>query len=267
MKTKRISSLLVLTVSIFTIGLAQPAVVTFARNSDRDSRDDSAEFEAEHSENETEVEHEEENEVEKRHDSDDSGVDDEIKVQQKLEEKRLKIEARAEERTQELVNRVEAKRAKVTEKLKSKRLEMCEERASKVNEIIAKSTEYSTRHLEVFRKIADRTQAYYTKKQLQVTNYDGLVAAMNSKETEAIAALEAAKTITFVCDEQDANDVGNVVRDAVRTQHSALKDYRSAIKDLIVAIKPAAQAYEDKAIRNESSDDSTQNQPNSSAQQ
>lgn len=155
------------------------------------------------------------------------------------------IRVDVDERKAEILERVEAKRAEVTEKLDQKRLEVCEKRASKINNIVTRSAASSERHLSVFQKIAERTQAFYADKQLTTDNYDQLVATVEEKEAEAAAAIEAAKEVTFDCAEQDAKKVGTTVRDLMKAQHAALKEYRTAIKDLIVGVKQAAKTAEE----------------------
>lgn len=163
-----------------------------------------------------------------------------------------------EERKAEILERVEAKRAEVKEKLEQKRLEVCEKRADKINKIIAKSAENSERHLAVFQKIADRTQVFYEDKQLNVANYEELVATVEEKEADAVAAIEAIQEVTFDCAEQDPSNVGATVRDVMKTQHQALKEYRTSIKDLIVGIKQSAQEAEAEEGAEEATDETTE---------
>lgn len=167
------------------------------------------------------------------------------------QERREAAEQIRTERTQdveakkaEILEKVEAKRAEVKEKLDQKRLEVCEKRAEKINKIVARSVEQSERHLAVFTKIADRTVAFYEEKKLTAENFDQLVAAVEEKEAAASGAIEAAQEVTFKCEDQDAGNVGAVVKDLMKSQHAALHEHRLAIKDLIVAVKQAAKTAE-----------------------
>lgn len=172
-------------------------------------------------------------------------------------EREERVLQRSSERKEEIVQKVEAKRVAKEAKLDEKRLATCEKRAGKINATIARSVEQSERHLSVFQKIAERTQAFYENKGYEAANYDELVESVTEKEIEALAAIEAAGEVTFDCEETDVENVGANVKDLMRAQKTALKEYRTAIKDLIVGVKQAAKSAEEKESEQETDTDNS----------
>lgn len=146
-------------------------------------------------------------------------------------------QAQIEERRQELRTKVTTMREARQEKLDAKRLDVCQKRQERINSIVSKSVEQSTKHLATFQKIEERVTQFYIDKSLTVTNFDELVATVDEKEAAAIASIDISAETTFDCETTDGSNPGSIVRDLVRSQHQALKEYRTAIKDLIVAVK------------------------------
>jgi hypothetical protein len=101
------------------------------------------------------------------------------------------------------------------------------------------------RYLNGFNTVFTKLQAYQTKKQLDVANYDTLVAAATAKQlvaTAAVNALAAQSGSKVDCTASDpAQSVANV-KTATQDAHTALQAYRSSLKTLAQALLDAKKA-------------------------
>lgn len=149
------------------------------------------------------------------------------------EEQKVQIEARKAE----LKAKLEAAKEARMNKLEGKRLEICEKRQTKVNNILARGTEQSRKHLGVFQKIEEKVKQFYVDKNLSAEGYDAAVTNADEKEAAAVAAIEASTETTFDCATTDGAKPGDAVRELMKTRHEALKAYRTAVKDLILVVK------------------------------
>lgn len=145
----------------------------------------------------------------------------------------------------EIKARLDALKEKRQSTLDEKRLATCEKKSEKINSIIQKRSAQGTKHLSVFKKIADRVQKFVTDKELAIENYDQLVVAITEKEQAVTAAIEANTNTVFDCETADGSDPGNIAKSSVQGVRDALKEYRTAIKDLIVQVKSNNAAEED----------------------
>lgn len=113
------------------------------------------------------------------------------------------------------------------------------------NEIDNRAKNYSAaaqRHLDVFNGIFTKLQNFYTKKGLNVSNYDTLVADATAKQTAATNAVQALKDadVTIDCTSTDPASTVATLKVAVQNARQALKDYRTSLKNLVVAFKGAS---------------------------
>ena len=158
---------------------------------------------------------------------------------QSYAEKAEAAQASAQERREtaqaNAVQRQEARQAKLTDA----KLQACQKREKKINATMARMAERGTRHIAVFTKISDRTQAFYVKKGRTLSNYDALVAEVETKKTEAEAAVTATKdtSVTFKCDGTDPKGAAASFKENLKAQNAALKAYKTAVKNLIVGVK------------------------------
>lgn len=167
----------------------------------------------------------------------------------RAQEVRTQAEERAAERTDRQVQRQEAQaeRQELREaRLTEKKLEICEKRQEKIQNIMARIADRGERHLDVFTKISDRTQTFYSEKGLSVANYDELVAAVEEKKLEAEVQVQIIRdsSTTFECDGTNPVGAAGVFKESLQAQIAALQEYRTAIKDLIVGIRANAEAQE-----------------------
>lgn len=161
----------------------------------------------------------------------------------RVEQAREAAKERAQAAREKATARLEARKLEITTKLDAARKERCEAREERINKIIGKAAEQSTKQLDVFRKIEDKVVAFYADKQLSADNYDALLTAANEKEAAVQVAIESTEVILLDCEaEGAARELGTLARSSVKTLHEALKEYRTAIKDLIVGVKQANDA-------------------------
>lgn len=146
---------------------------------------------------------------------------------------------RIEEKKAALQERAATMKANATKRLEAKRLEVCEKRQTKINEIVSRGATQNTKQLAVFQKIEERVITFATDKSITSEAIDTAIAVADEKEASAVAAIEAAKATTFDCTTTDGANPGSVIKQAMTSRHTALKEYRTAIKNLIVAVKQA----------------------------
>lgn len=134
-------------------------------------------------------------------------------------------------------DRLEAAKTKLTEA----KLKVCRVRERTINNIMLRQSDRGAKQLEVFSKISDRVQAFYTEKGRTVDNYDALVAAVNAAKTDAEAAVAKVKetSATFKCDGTDPKGSVAIFKETVISKNAALKTYKTAVKNLIVGVKSA----------------------------
>lgn len=115
----------------------------------------------------------------------------------------------------------------------------CARRQTVVNSITARIAARSQKQLDLFTTIATRVETFYTKSGKTLSNYDQLVAAVNTARTTAQQTVGTIKatTITLKCDGTDPNGAGASFKTALKSEIQALKAYRTAVKNLTVGVK------------------------------
>ena len=131
------------------------------------------------------------------------------------------------------------KRAAVQTRLADVKLKVCQQREKTIDNIMTRMGDRGVKQLDVFTKIADRTEVFYDKSGKVLGNYDALVADVNAKKADAKAAVTAAQstTVTFKCDGTDPKGAASSFKTSLEAQNQALKAYKTAVKDLIVGVK------------------------------
>lgn len=124
-------------------------------------------------------------------------------------------------------------------RLEAAKLKACQNREKSIKNIMARMADRSTKQLDVFTKISERTQAFYVKKGNVLEGYDALVAAVAEKKLAAETAVGSVQNIsgTFSCDGESPRGVATSFKESVHTRNAALKEYKTAVKNLIVGVK------------------------------
>lgn len=121
-------------------------------------------------------------------------------------------------------------------------LRSCQARESAIKTRMESLTNLATNMEKVFDAIATRVENFYTASGKTVSNYDTLVADINTKKGTVSTDLAAAQTLvnSFSCTTDDPRGLLTQFRLDMQKVKSDLKAYRTSIKNLIVAVRPLA---------------------------
>lgn len=133
------------------------------------------------------------------------------------------------------------KREAAAKRLEDKKLKACERREKVIKNIMARISDRGQKQVNLFTTIAERTQAFYTNKNLSADNYDELVAEVAAKKTAAQATIDEvkAKGESFACSADDPKGAASSFKESLKAEIEAVKAYRTAVKNLIVGVKSA----------------------------
>lgn len=124
--------------------------------------------------------------------------------------------------------------------LAAAQLKSCQNRENAINNIMTRIDTRAQNQINLFGTIATRVEAFYTKQGKTVSNYDQLVAAVNTAATQANTDFGTVKTnSTFSCSASDPKGMVTAFQGYLKTEISDLQNYRTAVKNLIVAVASA----------------------------
>lgn len=134
--------------------------------------------------------------------------------------------------------------AQAQNRLTAAKLKACQARENAIQKRSKQLGQLATTMEEKFDAIAGRVEEYYTTKVVvpsgkTVTDYNALVADIQTKKTAVRTALAQAQTNanTFSCTNDDPKGQMTKFKDDMRGVIKALQDYRTSIKNLIVAVR------------------------------
>ncbi len=149
----------------------------------------------------------------------------------------------------------DTKKAAAKAKGAEAKLKACQNHEKVVTNIMSRISDRGQKQIDLFTKIATRTEDFYVSKGKTLSNYGALVADVNAKEAAAQAEVTAIAntTTTFTCD--GTNDKAKVTefKDSLKAEISALKDYKTAVKNLIVGIKSVQSTTADTTVKTDTS--------------
>ena len=156
-------------------------------------------------------------------------------TKQAAEAKRAAAKQAAEKKREAAKNEREQKK----EKLKEDKLKICQGHEDRINDSMGRAASRGQEKINLFSKIAERTEAFYVLKGKVLVGYDDLVAALNSQKAAAQAAVDTVKAGSddFKCDGDNPKAAAKLFKIDVQAMNDALKDYRTAVKNLIVGVK------------------------------
>lgn len=151
-----------------------------------------------------------------------------------------------------------AKKAQVKEQTEQHRQMACEARKTNLTKRMANAVTQANKHKAVFDKIYTRVKTFHDTKNLNVPNYDTLVANVDSAQADAAASITALQQldVSVDCTSQTVADSVSAFQQAVKNTRDSLKVYRASITDLITALKGASTSTD------KTTDTSTTNQTN-----
>lgn len=161
-------------------------------------------------------------------------------IRQKTEQT-AKAKETAREAKAQLTQTAKERREAMKERLEGRKLKACQNREKAVTNIMVRIADRGQKQVDLFTKIADRTQQFYADKGLSVNSYDELVADVNAKKAAAQSAVDSVKStsVEFKCDGDNPRGVADSFKQSKNDQNLALKAYKTAVKDLIVGVKSA----------------------------
>lgn len=122
--------------------------------------------------------------------------------------------------------------------LANAQLKSCQNRQKAINTIMARIVTRGDKQLTLFNTITQRVEAFKTSKNLIVTNYNALVATLQTDQTKAANDLTAMRTNgTLDCTGTDPKGMVSAFQADLNTDVSDLQTYRTDVKNLIVAVK------------------------------
>lgn len=179
-------------------------------------------------------------------------VDGESQIQEKQAEaakKAAELQAEAAKKAEERQKQATEKQREDEKKLQEARQKACENRRESFKTRMEGIAERSKKRLEVFDKIAERVEAFVKNKNLDVPNYDQLLADVQAKREALHDAHTVAKERAddFDCDKEEGKTNVLSFKEALSGEIDAFKAYKEALKTLIKAVKTAAGAAGDGA--------------------
>lgn len=147
--------------------------------------------------------------------------------------------ARAEEAQTSGQQTAQERKDAAQTRLADAKLKACQNREKAINNIMVRFADRGSKQLDVFNKIAQRTETFYATKGKTLSNYDALVADVNAKRATAQTAVNTVKSnsVSFKCDGTDPKGAAASFKDSLKSEITALKNYKTAVKNLIVGVK------------------------------
>jgi len=122
--------------------------------------------------------------------------------------------------------------------LAAAKLRSCQNRQTAINNILARIANRGQKQLDLFSTIATRVENFYVAKGNSLSNYDALVANVDTQKTVAQAEVDTIKSasVTFKCDGTDPKGAAQLFLTDLKSEISALQAYRTSVKNLIVGV-------------------------------
>lgn len=114
---------------------------------------------------------------------------------------------------------------------------LCSQKQEKLVTIMARILERKQRRSDFIDETLLAVEKYYLDNNVKVTNYDSLVATIESKEAAADAAMDDSFSKSNIDCSLDLKTQVGAFKDSLKKTNDALKDYRKSVQSLIQAIK------------------------------
>jgi len=127
-------------------------------------------------------------------------------------------------------------------KLGQAKLKLCAAHENAINGILARIANRGSRHLALITSVATRTENFYKKNGKPLSNYDSLVANVNTTMTAAQSAVNLVKTTStsFSCSSSDPLGALQQFKDNTLGEVAALQAYKTAVQNLVSGVKTVA---------------------------
>lgn len=160
-------------------------------------------------------------------------------TQKEAEARREAAKREAEDRREAAKTKAEAAHEEKKARLSDTKLRVCQKHQASITNTMARISSRGEKQLDLFSRIAERTQTFYAKKGAVLSNYDALVADVAAKKETARAAIAmiAEHSGSFECSSDDPKGSVTSFRDHQKQAIEALKEYKTSVKNLIVGVK------------------------------
>lgn len=146
---------------------------------------------------------------------------------------------RIEARKAELREKLEAKAAERKERLEGRRLARCQNRQANINELMDKSANVGREKLTRIQGFEQGIKDFYVAQELSSETYDSVVADVDAKEANAIAALDTMLAWEYDCETIDGARPSEDIRLNREAKREGLKEYRDSVQALLKTVREA----------------------------
>jgi hypothetical protein len=123
----------------------------------------------------------------------------------------------------------------------AQRQKVCEHIQNAVNHKLSAFNNHASTYLTRLNNVFTKLQAYQTTNNLPVSNYNDLVTAATTAQTNATVAVDALNSLgsTLDCTSTDPGAMLSSVKEGATSARDSLKAYRTSLKDIVVALAHA----------------------------
>ena len=149
-----------------------------------------------------------------------------------------------ETRKAELRERLEAKKTERKERLEGRRLAQCQNRQANINELMDKSANVGRDKLTRIQNFEQGIKDFYVAEGLSSDTYESVVADVDVKEADAIAALDTMQAWEYDCEAIDGARPSEEIRLNRQAKREGLKEYRDSVQVLLKTVREAFTAQQ-----------------------
>lgn len=162
----------------------------------------------------------------------------------------------------EAKSKLEAAQAKHQERTQEQREKACTARKANLTKRMANAVAQAKRHKEVMDKFYTKVKSFYTDKNLSVSNYADLTAAVDKAQADSQTSIDAlsALDVNVDCSSQTVAASVSAFQTAVSSSRDSLKAYRKSLVDLITALKGASTGADKSSDSGSADNANTSNQ-------
>ena len=130
------------------------------------------------------------------------------------------------------------------ERFTAKKLQICNRNQDRFKARMQQISDRGAKQLDVFKKIADRTKAFYEVKAYSDENYGALAAEVDILYSESLAAISMTQVsqTEWSCDDSSPQSAMRVFSNAKKNEIATLKAYKDKVRELILLVKQVGGA-------------------------
>lgn len=155
------------------------------------------------------------------------------------------LRQKVEQQRQAAQEKLEAIKNEVKQKLSDTKRKVCDNHVNRINTIMGTMNDRRQKAFDHITKVYDSVKAFYVEKQLTSTDYESLVASVETAKAAASTSMDTQlMTPTISCTgDQPKADIADFK--AKRTSSiDAMQTYRQSVKELIKSVKQTIKASE-----------------------